>query len=167
MRYLIGAGTYAAFDDSIGLRIVEHVAEKGLERGFSAVDLSAGALALMPYLDKTTEHILLVDTAKMGLAPGSYLFFAPEQVVSRKPLGGISTHEDDILKVLELARATGHHIPPITLMASSRRRSARAWASRPSWPSASPATWPKPWRASGRPRPGASASPVRASSPRA
>ncbi|HBL19055.1 MAG: hypothetical protein A2X36_13705 [Elusimicrobia bacterium GWA2_69_24] len=116
MRYLIGAGTYAAFDDSIGLRIVEHVAEKGLERGFSAVDLSAGALALMPYLDKTTEHILLVDTAKMGLAPGSYLFFAPEQVVSRKPLGGISTHEDDILKVLELARATGHHIPPITLM---------------------------------------------------
>ena len=116
MRYLIGAGTYAAFDDSIGLRIVEYVAEKGLEAGFSAVDLSSGALGLLSYLDPGTERLLLVDTAKMGLKPGEWRFFSPEQVRSRKELAGLSTHEDDALKVLELARASGHHIPPLTIM---------------------------------------------------
>jgi hydrogenase maturation protease len=116
VRYLIGVGNYTAFDDSIGLRIVESIAEAGLEKGFRAIDLSGNVLNLMSYLDAGTESILIVDSARMGKAPGDYEFFQAADVETKKELSGLSTHEADLLKILELARRTAHHIPPITFM---------------------------------------------------
>jgi len=116
MRYLIGVGNYCARDDSIGLRVVEYVAEQGLERGFRAIDLSGDALNLLTYLERETAHILIVDAARMGQASGDYAFFKPEEVETRKGVTGLTTHEGDLLKVLELAREMKHHIPAITFM---------------------------------------------------
>ncbi|MDD5628103.1 MAG: hydrogenase maturation protease [Elusimicrobia bacterium] len=116
MRYLIGVGTYAAFDDSIGLRLIEHIAERGLEKGFRAIDLSGNTINLLDYLEPATEHILIVDSARIGRRPGEFEFFKPEDVESKKELSGLSTHEGDLLKTLEFARAMKRHIPPITLM---------------------------------------------------
>jgi hydrogenase maturation protease len=116
LRYLIGVGTYAAFDDSIGLRLVEHIVERGLEQGFRAIDLSGNTLNLLDYLEPGTEHILVVDSAKMGKRPGEYEFFKPEVVATQKELTGLTTHEGDLLKVLEFARQMRYHIPSITLM---------------------------------------------------
>ena len=116
LRYLIGVGTYAAFDDSIGLRIVELIAEGGLEQGFRAIDLSGNTVNLLNYLEPDTEHILIVDGAKMGRKAGEYEFFKPEDVETKKELSGLSTHEGDLLKVLELARQLKYPIPPITFM---------------------------------------------------
>jgi len=116
MRYLIGAGNYTAFDDSIGLRIVEWIAEQGLEKGFRAIDLSGNTLNLFTYLEKPTEHILIADSARMGKRPGAYAFFKPEDVRTKKKLAGMTTHEGDLLKILEFARQMRYHIPPITFM---------------------------------------------------
>lgn len=116
MKVLVGVGSYSGFDDSIGLRVVEHIAEKGLDTDFRAVDLSANSLNLFAYLDPSTEGLLIVDSARMGKRPGEYLFFEPGQVESRKTLAGFSTHEGDLLKVLELARQTGYPIPPILFL---------------------------------------------------
>lgn len=44
MRYLIGIGTYMGLDDSIGLRIAEEVAARGLDRGFRAIELPGNLL---------------------------------------------------------------------------------------------------------------------------
>jgi len=60
--------------------------------------------------------MLIVDAARMGLPPGDVRFFAPEDVESRKDLAGFSTHEGDVLKVIELARAMGYQIPRLELM---------------------------------------------------
>ncbi|MCK8114994.1 hydrogenase maturation protease [Anaerosoma tenue] len=116
MRYLIGIGTYMGLDDSIGLRIAEAIAERGLERGFRAVELQGNLLDLLHYLDPGTDSVLVVDSARMGLAPGEYRFFSPEDVISRKRLDGISTHEGDLLKVLDFAREINVTPPPITLL---------------------------------------------------
>jgi hydrogenase maturation protease len=116
VRYLIGVGTYTAFDDSIGLRLIEHIAERAWEKGFRAIDLSGNTVNLLNYLDKGTEHILIVDSAKMGKKAGDYEFFRPEDVETKKELAGLSTHEGDLLKILELARMLKYPIPPITLM---------------------------------------------------
>ena len=117
MRYLIGAGTYAASDDGIGLRVVDYIVENGLEEGFRAVGLASGGLGLLTYLDRNTEEILLVDCAKFGGAPGEHLFFKPEDVRTRKDLAGLSTHETDALRVLDLVRGLGYAIPPVTILA--------------------------------------------------
>jgi hydrogenase maturation protease len=119
MRYIIGIGNYWMYDDSIGLRIIEHIAENDLLKNFDqveAIDLSANALNLFSYLSETTEKIIIVDTARMGKAPGEYVFFLPDDVVTKKKLQNFSTHEGDILKVLELAKETHYKIPEIEFM---------------------------------------------------
>jgi hydrogenase maturation protease len=116
MRYLIGVGNYCARDDSVGLRVVEHIADKGLEQGFRAIDLSGNVLNLLNYLEAGTEHILIVDSARMGRSPGDFEFFKPEEVESQKQLAGLSTHESDVLKILEFARELKYYIPPITFI---------------------------------------------------
>ena len=116
MRYLIGIGNYYGRDDSIGLRIAEHIGEGGLDRDFRAVDLGGNLLDLVHYLDAETERVLIVDSARMGLAAGDFAFFAPEDARSRKASAGISTHEGDLLKVLEFAAATVGPLPPVMIL---------------------------------------------------
>lgn len=116
MLYLAGVGNYSASDDGIGLRLVEAVAQRGLDRGFRAVDLSKGCLELLHYMDPDTEGILVVDCARMGRSPGEYAFFRPDGVRTRKPSAGFSTHEGDLLKAVALARELGRTLPPLELM---------------------------------------------------
>lgn len=116
MRYLVGIGNYSGYDDSIGLRVVESVVESGLDRGFRAIELGGNLIDLLHYLDADTECVLVVDSARMGRAPGEHVFFTPDEVTSRKDLAGFSTHEGDLLKVLGLAASLGQALPSITVL---------------------------------------------------
>jgi hydrogenase maturation protease len=116
LRYIIGIGNYSLADDGIGLRIVERIAEKGLDRGFEAINLADEGLRLLFYLSKETEKIVLVDAVDLGLSPGEYRLFRPEDVRSTKELKRLTTHESDILAVLGFAESLGCSIPPITIL---------------------------------------------------
>ena len=116
MRYLVGVGSYMAGDDAVGPRVVEHVVANGLDSGFVAVDLSTDALSLVAYLNADTEAVLVVDAAHLGLAPGDFRIFSPDEVETQKAVSGLTTHEGDVLKVLELAREAGYSIPPFAVM---------------------------------------------------
>lgn len=116
MRYLIGIGTYTGYDDSIGLRVAEAVAERGLDVDFAAIDLGGNLIDLLHYLDDDTETVLVVDSARMGLTPGDFVFFTAAQVSTTKETAGFSTHEGDLIKVLDLAEMLGKPVPPITIM---------------------------------------------------
>lgn len=106
------------FDDSVGLKMVEHISENELDKdkGFAAIDLSGDGLNLLSYLSEDVEKIVLVDTAKMGKNPGEFSFFVPEVAESTKSLAGFSTHEGDMIKVLTLAKESGYYIPEIIFM---------------------------------------------------
>lgn len=116
MRYLIGIGNYYGYDDSIGLRVVETIAERGLDEGFQAVDLNGNLINAVHYLGPETEEVLFVDSAFMGLEPGEYRLFTPDEVDTIKDLAGFSTHEGDLMKVLEFAAAVGEPLPPVTVL---------------------------------------------------
>lgn len=116
MRYIIGLGSYSQADDSIGLRIVEHIAQNDLERGFEAVSLGDEGMSLLFYLNNETEKIVLVDAVDLGLPPGEHRLFRPEEVESRKELNRLTTHESDILTILRFAESLGYSIPPITVL---------------------------------------------------
>jgi hydrogenase maturation protease len=116
VRYLVGLGNYTAGDDGIGVYVVEHVVANGLDRGFTAVDLSTNALNLVSYLGPDTEAVLVIDATRLDLEPGEYRFFSPDEVETRKELAGLSTHEGDFLKVLDLAASAGYPIPPLAIM---------------------------------------------------
>jgi len=116
VRYLIGLGNYLAGDDGVGVHVVEHVVAEGLDRGFTALDLATNALDLVAYLGPDTEAVLVVDAAYLGLEPGEFRIFSPDEVETQKELAGFSTHEGDPLKVVELARAMGYPIPALAVM---------------------------------------------------
>ena len=105
-----------AGDDAVGPRVVEHIVANGLDRDFEAVDLSSDALSLVAYLNADTEAVLVVDAAHLGLAPGEFRIFSPDEVETQKELGGLTTHEGDVLKVLDVAREAGYPIPRVAVM---------------------------------------------------
>jgi hydrogenase maturation protease len=116
VRYIIGIGNYLMADDSIGLRIVEHVSQQGPHQNFEPVNIADDGMRLLFYLAEETEKIVLVDAVDLGLSPGEFRLFRPGEVESIKDLKRLTTHEGDILKVLELAKSLGKILPPITIL---------------------------------------------------
>ena len=116
MRYLVGIGNYYGFDDSIGLRIAESIGDRAPDEGFRAIDLGGNLLDLAHYLGAEVEQVLIVDSARMGCAPGEFAFFTPEDVATRKSTAGFSTHEGDLLKVLEFVASLGEPMAPVAIM---------------------------------------------------
>lgn len=116
MKYLIGLGNFLMYDDSVGIRIVEHVVEENKEDGFRALDLSGNALNILSYLNDETDKMVIVDTARMGEEAGKYRLFSLDEVESTKSLTGITTHEDDMIQVLRFAGENGYPLPEVVFM---------------------------------------------------
>lgn len=116
MRYIIGIGNYSMADDSIGLRIVEHIAQNGLAQGFEAIDIADDGMRLIFYLKKETEKIVLIDAVDLGLAAGECRLFKPKDVETTKEMQRLTTHEGDIMRILEFGKNLGYPIPPITIL---------------------------------------------------
>ncbi len=131
-------------DDAVGPRVIEHVVATGLDRGFAAVDLSTDALSLVAYLSDETEGLLVVDAARLGLAPGEFRIFTPDEAETQKELSGLTTHEGDVLRVLEMAASAGFPVPPTPSWASSRATWTAGRLSRSFSPNACRSTRPRP-----------------------
>ncbi len=118
MKYLVGMGNYSMSDDGIGLRIVEHIIDQGLNKKLQdseVHDIANDTLKLLSFFNENTETIMIVDCVRMGKAPGHYQVFSPHDVSTKKDLAGFSTHEGDLLKILDMAKNLGYAIPPIRI----------------------------------------------------
>lgn len=122
MRYLIGIGNYSKGDDGIGLRIVEKIAENGLNKDFEVIDIADDGYKLLNYFVVGTDRIVLVDAVRMGLEPGAVRVFSADAVTSTKLLAGMSTHEGDVLRVIQMGRDLGLPIPPTTIVGIEPQR---------------------------------------------
>lgn len=116
MKYIIGIGNYSMGDDCVGLRLVEWIDENMGERDFEAIDMSDNGLNLVAYLTEETERILFVDCVLMDKEPGETMVFSPEQVISDKALSNVSTHEGDMIKIIQLVQGLGYPMPPMRFL---------------------------------------------------
>jgi len=115
--YLIGLGNPAMSDDGIGLLVVERLAgTRLLPDGVTPVVLGQDGLALLAYLTESNAHVVIVDAVRMGMEPGCWRWFRPEDVESLKPEGRASTHEGDLLRILEMARELGEPLPSLKVL---------------------------------------------------
>ena len=112
----MGLGNYSMYDDSVGIRVIEYIFENNLEKDFMAIDLSANTINLFSYLNAETKKIVFVDTAKMGMNPGEHKIFKLDQVETQKNVGNFSTHEGDIIKMINFAKETNYPIPEIVFV---------------------------------------------------
>ncbi len=103
---VVGLGSTLRRDDGVGCAVVGRLRECG---GLEGVDLiEAGSQAHL-LLDVLASHVrvVVVDSAKMGLAPGSVRTFAAEAARDRRPDARGSVHEGDPLAMVSLSRALG------------------------------------------------------------
>jgi hydrogenase maturation protease len=112
-KYLIGLGSYTMGDDSIGLRLVERLAELGAPGGFEPVVASQDALSILSYFHENTRRVLMVDCVRAGRNPGDWVCFSPADVETVKRLDRMTTHEGDALSVIDMASRLGLAVPEI------------------------------------------------------
>lgn len=117
--YIVGVGNYLMYDDSIGIRLVEYIDEHNIIKNpqIKLIDLSGNTLNFISYLNKSTNKIIVVDAAKIGLKSGDYKIFNFHQIISEKESVCFSTHESDLIKIIELAGNLDYFIPEIIFFA--------------------------------------------------
>lgn len=116
MRYIFGFGNYIKGDDSIGIRIVEHIILSGLEKNFKAIEIVNNGMLFLTYFQEKLEKILIIDSAEINKKPGEYLLFKPEDIKTKKIISNISTHEGDVIKLIKIAEKLNYSIPEIKIL---------------------------------------------------
>ena len=116
-RYIFGFGNYAKNDDGIGLRVVEHIASNNSETDFETIEIGNDGMTLLTYFRDDTAKMLIIDCALIGKKAGEFIIFAPDDVITKKNVANVSTHEGDVLKLIDLAVRLNYPIPEIKIMA--------------------------------------------------
>jgi hydrogenase maturation protease len=116
-RVIFGFGNYLKGDDAIGLEVVHYINDKmDIDKRLKAVDIGNDGMLMLTYFEDDLDKVLIIDCAMVGLEPGNYRIFTPDEVKSKKKLANVSTHESDIIKIIELGKSIGYKIPSIKLL---------------------------------------------------
>jgi len=104
---VLGLGNPLMGDEGVGVALVQEFARMATEYpAVEFLDVGTGGLSILHQMDGRSKAIL-VDCAFMGESPGTIRRFMPDDVASVKPLSGLSGHEGDLLKIVQMARALG------------------------------------------------------------
>ena len=68
---------------------------------------------------------VIVDAGDFGGEPGEFRIFSPEEAVSLKPLSGLSVHEWDLIKAIEISRIMEELPEQLYIMAIQPERISR------------------------------------------
>ncbi len=106
---VIAVGNSFYGDDGVGAAVLAHLeqADRGDDApAWELVDLGTDALGLLEHLEPGRPHIV-VDAARMGLAPGSVASFGPDEVKVRILADGLSLHGLGLAEAFGLATRLG------------------------------------------------------------
>ncbi len=111
---VIGLGNVEKRDDGVGVRVVEGLREELESGAWAPADnrdlaiVSAASDSLLAAAHAADGRwVILVDAARMGLAPGEFRLFAPEQVKIASRAVDLSPHDADLAEALRLVDGLG------------------------------------------------------------
>jgi hydrogenase maturation protease len=105
---VLGLGTPLRADDGVGVALIEALrAEGGFGEQAELVDGGTAGLEIVLLLEGRSR-VVVVDAADMGLAPGEWRRFTPDEIAPTDgaALGG-TLHDAGLLEALALAEALG------------------------------------------------------------
>jgi len=105
---VIGVGNPLRQDDGIGILLLKKLKkiEKNLPKSIDLIDFGTGGMNLL-YVFEKYQRIIIIDAADINKKPGEVLIFNPNQVISKKINSKITTHQSDILNIVEIAKKLG------------------------------------------------------------
>ena len=104
---VVGLGNPLMADEGIGVILVNRLSE--LTDKYPLVDFvdgGTGGMNLLHLLEDRKKAII-IDCANMEEEPGQIRKFSPDEVKSVKRLAHLSLHEQDLLKIIEIAKQLG------------------------------------------------------------
>lgn len=105
--YVLGLGNTLMGDDGFGPAVV-HAFEKKYEcdEHVEVVDLGTPGLDLTPWL-ADTPHVIIVDTVKAALPPGSLRVYEKADLMKYAPLARVSPHDPGLKEALATLEFAG------------------------------------------------------------
>jgi hydrogenase maturation protease len=105
---IIGVGNPLRKDDGIGIVLLEKIIEKknDLPSNMEYIDGGTGGMNLLHIL-ALFDVALIIDAVNFNGRPGESKLFKLEDICSKKSSINISTHESDILKIINLSKELG------------------------------------------------------------
>jgi hydrogenase maturation protease len=103
---IIGLGNPLRSDDGIGIILLNKIIEQKniLSKNIEYIDGGTGGINLINDLVKF-DIILFIDAIDFKGKIGETIFLEQEELVSKKILIRASTHQNDILKILQLSKS--------------------------------------------------------------
>ncbi len=101
---IIGLGNYLLGDEGAGMHATELLREKTGLDGVDIIDAGTPGMNLLHQFEDR-KKVIFIDAGNLGLKPGEYKKFTPNQVKSLKQNKGYSLHEFDLIAFLEQASA--------------------------------------------------------------
>jgi hydrogenase maturation protease len=105
---VIGIGNPLRRDDGIGILLLEKLVERkeNLPEDIEYIDGGTGGMNLL-HLFSRYDVVLIIDAVNFNEKTGESKLFTLEDVHRKKNPIAISTHESDILKVIQLSKELG------------------------------------------------------------
>ncbi len=103
---IIGIGNTLMGDDGVGVRLLELLEGGDLPQGVNVVNIGTNVMALLHSLT-CFDAVIILDAVDFGGRPGQALEINPDDVISKKELLRLSTHESDVLNIIRLSRELG------------------------------------------------------------
>jgi hydrogenase maturation protease len=113
---VLGIGNILMQDEGVGVRLMEAVRDaRAWPAEAEFIDGGVGGLNLLNVIESAGQ-LVVFDAADMGLAPGQWRIFRPEDVAPDRSDGRLSMHDVPFLETLELCRRFSR-CPPTVLLA--------------------------------------------------
>ncbi|PKP54569.1 MAG: hydrogenase maturation protease [Candidatus Altiarchaeales archaeon HGW-Altiarchaeales-3] len=100
---IIGIGNIFMGDDGVGASVLELLKNESLPGNVSIINKGTRGLSLIHTLAEF-DIAIIIDAVDFGGKPGETCCFTPGDVKSTKQISGLSTHECDLLTVIELSK---------------------------------------------------------------
>lgn len=102
---VIGIGNPLRRDDGIGIALVEFLQKSDLfrEKPVTFIDGGTRGIGLLHFFDRY-DVLLFVDAVNLNQQPGTFSFFSSNEVRTKKEAPSLSTHAEDVLSVISLAK---------------------------------------------------------------
>lgn len=114
-KLIVGLGNILLRDDGVGVRCVEYLRRRGLNRDVKIIDGATLGFDLLEEM-KGFDRVVLIDAVDMGKEPGYIASFGAEELLKVVEGKKFSLHEFNLVDVIQLGKQLGYRLDKVRIV---------------------------------------------------
>ncbi len=111
---ILGLGNLLQGDDGVGCRVAQELEHRKLPDNVEVIDGGTPGAGLVNLLEGR-KRVIIIDAAEMGLPPGKFKRFEPQDVILTGSAQRFSLHRSGVADALALARELKLVLPEVVI----------------------------------------------------